>query len=546
MPRQSAAALAVHMERVSSSIETEPASPPAAVEQAGGDPWSEPAALIRVLGNPSIDDAPSLDQREVEVLAFAACSGPSTDDEVSDAVFCGRVGRSELWNLLSGIRAEAPTLLAPRTEGGNDIALADGVMTDAQWMSRLVFRSHSREPDDAIADLVEALSLVSGVPFSSSTGFDWASTSGDLASAYEIVERCGYVLASRAIEAQEFTTARAALSAAIEALGANEPLTQALMRLEAAAGDPEAVESAYGDLSQGLAFISDARSTAEPAPSTTLLLTEPERVEVEATVEAPTAPVRQTVRPRVLLRTMGEVCAEGATTTQALAAAFVVAARDGSMASRDVAELTSYSTKSLSTVFTSSNELLSRENATLALRDGVWTDHGWMLECARRAEAAERADDVYDMSEWLRSLFAELSRVEAGPFASVPSKKAYWRWVDEFPADVPARDTAEAELVEATLIGVRVWSDAEASEHLPADVVVKTACKIASIAPFAPVADAIRPADLHTAAGCLLISAHGVAGGRAELANAVIATAHELVSNGKIEASDHLADALGL
>jgi hypothetical protein len=169
-----------------------------------------------------------------------------------------------------------------------------------------------------------------------------------------------------------------------------------------------------------------------------------------------------------------------------------------------------------------------------------------MLECARRARSADEAGDVHEVSEWLRSLFAELNRVDAAAFASPPGKDAYWRWVDDFPADVPARMAAERQLVEAALIGGEVWSAAAAEEYLPAEVVVRTLTKLARLIPYASVPSGVRPSDFRSSAENLLLAAHHVAKGRGELTNSVQAAARRLVADDAIEASDTLADALGL
>jgi hypothetical protein len=256
--------------------------------------------------------------------------------------------------------------------------------------------------------------------------------------------------------------------------------------------------------------------------------------------------IRQTVRPRVMLRLFGEVCVEGTATTQALSVAFAVAAAARSMSGDELAELTGYSRKSLSTVFTSDHDIVDREDGRLRLASGVWTDHGWMLECARRARSADEARDVHEASDWLRNLFAELNRVDAAAYASPPGRQTYWRWVDDFPADVPARMAAESQLVEAALVGGEVWAAAGAQALLPADVVVRTLTQLARAVPHAGVPSAVRPCEIRSSAENLLLAAYTTAAGRGELTSSVQAAARQLVADGAIEASDTLADALGL
>lgn len=80
----------------------------------------------------------------------------------------------------------------------------------------------------------------------------------------------------------------------------------------------------------------------------------------------------------------------------------------------------------------------------------------------------------------------------------------------------------------------------------PADVVVRTLTKLARVIPYAAVPSAVRPSEFRSSAENLLLAAHAAASGRGELANSVQAAARQLVADGAIDASDTLADALGL
>jgi hypothetical protein len=551
VPRQTAAALAVHLDRVSAAVDVDALGAPRVVETIRTRAWTEPATLVRLLGPPRVDDAEALGWRELEMAAFlAAHDGAATDDELIDAVFCGRAERGVVWDLVGRLRAGAPHLLAAQNEGSNTISLADGVMSDVAWMDCLVGRSHQLGDEDAISGLVAALDLVEGAPFDGPAGCAWAVTGGELAGALELIERTAFLLTERSITVGEFGRARASISKTMRRVGPNEQLTRTLMRLEDAAGNAAAVQDAYGDLSFDLGDLSGPSDFVIPTSGTTTMLeTRESPAEVAAGVEFAETDhpvVRETVRPRVLLRVFGEVCVEGTASTQALSVAFAVAAAGRSMSGDELAELTGYSRKSLSTVFTSGHDIVDREDGRLRLSSGVWTDHGWMLECARRARSADEAGDVHEVSEWLRSLFAELNRVDAAAFASPPGKDAYWRWVDDFPADVPARMASESQLVEAALIGGEVWSAAAAEEYLPAEVVVRTLTKLARVIPYASVPSGVRPSDFRSSAENLLLAAHHVAKGRGELTNSVQAAARRLVADDAIEASDTLADALGL
>ena len=551
--RQTASTLAVHLDRVNDALQIDTPSIPNAVESGGTGPWTQPTRLIRVFGVPEVDGLDDLGHNEMELLAFvASAGGTATDDEIADGMSCGRLTRSDVWAMVGTIRAEVGELLAARVEGGNTVALSDGCMSDVDWMSRLAFRSHTRDDVDAADDLIDALELVRGVPYDAAGGFGWVTTTGAFGQALEMIERTGFLLAARAIDAGMVNEACTALREVINLVGPNEPLTQALMRLQQASGNTEGAESAYGDFSNRLAFLTDTPNPVLPAPGTTALLSrvvDVAELQLElqpAEVDKPFEIVRETVRPNIVLRTFGEVCAEGAAPTQALAAVFVVAAAQRAMSNEDIAEVTGYKAASLSTVFTTAHDILDRTDGQLRLRDGVWTDHGWLVECARRAAAADEAGDVADVNEWLHTLFAEVSRVDGQAFAKPPGKKAYWAWTDDYPGSVGARETAENEMVAAVLAGIAVWTSAEAGEQIPPEVVVRAACNLAKLAPFAAVAQSLRPGESYTGGECLIRAAHGVALGHTELVHTVITNAQKLVADGLIEASDDFADALGL
>ena len=446
--RQLASTLAVHLDRLNASIDADDVVVPAAVESAGSDPLVDPTRLIRVLGTPSIDGEVSFAFNETELIVFVAANNASvTDDEIVDDMSCGRMKRGDVWSAVGAIRAVDGELFAALEEGGNTVALGAGCMTDVDWMSRLAFRSHTRDDSEAVDDLIGALGLVRGAPFDTTAGFGWATTSGSFGRALQMIERTGYLLACRAISAERCGDGADALRRVIDKVGPNEPLTQALMRLEREGGNDAGAEAAYGDFSRELVFLSEGPEPMRPSSGTTTLLDRDVEIialevgvkPIAATDEGVLNVARETVRPVIVLRTFGDVCAEGASKTQALAVAFAVAAQGRAMTGEELAEVTGYSTKTMSTTFTTEHEILDRKNGELSLRDGVWTDHRWMRECARRAAEADNAGDVYEVADWLHTLFAEVNRIDGAAFQKVPGKKSYWSWIDDFPADVTAR-----------------------------------------------------------------------------------------------------------
>jgi hypothetical protein len=162
--------------------------------------------------------------------------------------------------------------------------------------------------------------------------------------------------------------------------------------------------------------------------------------------------------PEVVLSVCGrEVAVRGHAATQAAAVLFVLAAAGREMHSSELSELTGYAPKSLSTVFTASHELVERESGTLRLADHVWTDHAWATRCVTRLAEAMRVDaESAESTRWMLAAVDALQSLEQGPFAVLPAGRerprcggSAWGWVDDLPADVPARRAAETEVAEA-------------------------------------------------------------------------------------------------
>lgn len=264
------------------------------------------------------------------------------------------------------------------------------------------------------------------------------------------------------------------------------------------------------------------------------------------------APVEDPVEvPDVILSVCGrEVAVHGYPVPQAAAVLFVLAAAGRDMHTKDLAELTGYATKSMSTVFTSTHDLVDRDNGTLRLASHVWTDHGWATKCVTQLAAAMKVESA-DTTRWMAAAFEAIQALEQAPFAVLPTGRdrggSPWRWVDDFPADAPARPTAETEVAEAALALSELWlADAAMERVVRRDRLVAELCRLAATVPFAHVVRQLRESPWVSGAECLLSAAARVAGGDDALLVRVQQTARALAAREQLEASNELADELGL
>ena len=206
-------------------------------------------------------------------------------------------------------------------------------------------------------------------------------------------------------------------------------------------------------------------------------------------------------------------------------------------------------------MFTGSHELVERKAGTLRLADDVWTDHAWATKCVKQLADAMRVDaDSAETTRWMLAAMDALQSLEQGPFAVLPAGRerarsggAAWGWVDEFPADVPARNAAETEVAEAALALSELWLAAPATHRVVrADQLVDEMCRLAATVPFAHVGRQLRESMWVSGAECLLLAAARVAGDDETLLGRVHQTARALAAREQLEASTALADELGL
>jgi hypothetical protein len=240
----------------------------------GDDDWTapDPELLVRVLGVPAVDGYPNLGRLELNIVTFLACSGgQATEDQVIDAVWNGRlVEQATLWNRISKARSVLGRFIPPREQGTRIIRLHAKVMTDLQMFAALVDRSEVVSSYEAIGLLVSALDLVHGVPFDT-VGYEWAHEHQHHARACELIETTALRLVDLALEADDPSTARRAITQGLTALKINEPLYRARMKVEAHIGNTTGIRDAYAELA-GLMIELDDDDSFRPSAQTVSLL----------------------------------------------------------------------------------------------------------------------------------------------------------------------------------------------------------------------------------------------------------------------------------
>lgn len=263
-------------------------------------------------------------------------------------------------------------------------------------------------------------------------------------------------------------------------------------------------------------------------------------------------------RPRVLLRVFGEIVIEPpGVPVPSMAVPFIVAAAERPMAARDVAVIAGYKPSTLSNAFVGGRDgVLQRVDGELILADDVWTDYGWIERCVATAATATDRQRGDEAASWLRTAFDAAARVTSRAFAGRPAGRTgnaeYWMWVNEFPADVNAKDHAEQVLVASVLWMVAVWRELGSEAVLPRDELVELCCRLARLIPDSAArppsatSPAVRPTDFKSSGELLLIAGYRCAGRDAPLKRKVQKCAGDLVAARLIEASDELGNLLDL
>lgn len=272
------------------------------------------------------------------------------------------------------------------------------------------------------------------------------------------------------------------------------------------------------------------------------------------------APVRTTNTspvelPEVLLSVCGrQVGVQGYPVPHSTSVLFVLAAAQRAMHVNDLSELTGYAAKTISSTFPVSHDLIDRDSGTLRLVDEVRSDHQWAIDCVRTLADVLQSDVTDSAEEWMMASFEALQALAHAPFAVLPtarnhhrSKATAWGWVDDFPEDVPARAAAETDIAQAALALSELWLAAPATHHAVSGTqLVDELCRLAATIPFARVVKQVRDSQWATGAECLLSAAARIAGTNDTMLATVQQTARALAAREQLEASDELADEIGL
>ena len=105
--------------------------------------------------------------------------------------------------------------------------------------------------------------------------------------------------------------------------------------------------------------------------------------------------------------------------------------------------------------------------------------------------------DAVRMGQWLSANLSTgeleaLRALQQAPSAVLPTGRdrggSPWRWVDDFPADAPARTTAETEVAEAALAFSELWlADPAMHRVVRPDQLVAELSRLAATIPYARV-----------------------------------------------------------
>ena len=261
-------------------------------------------------------------------------------------------------------------------------------------------------------------------------------------------------------------------------------------------------------------------------------------------LSAPMSSVR-----RVTLRTMGQVRVDGAELSGASSVPFVVAASGRPMSAGEVADLTGYSKKTIANTYPVGGVVLDRADAHLTLASGVFTEHGWLVECGELAQRALAAGDTATAEWWTVQLALALEEVGGAPYESFPMNRVSgkdqtdpWSWVDDFPSSVSDRYAVGQAVAGAAMTLARLSAPVSS---VPPSSAIELLVKIARLVPYA----AQRSMDgsrLGSSGETLLGAAAIVAGSDQGLLGTVQQQARVLIDAGTIAPGDDLVGALGL
>ncbi len=236
------------------------------------DGWVRPSGtlMVRVLGEPSVPDRPDLTAREVGLLGLLALSnGCASAERVIDHLWADQAEartRKTLANLQTSTRNKVGIDVLPLSPKNEPVRTT--AITDAQVFEALVKRAAEVSSAEAIPLLIDAMDLIEGPPFNHGQ-FEWARSIELYEPLRRTIEAAALHLVDLALDDGDIAAARRGASQGLLALGVNEPLYRARMRIEAHDGDQAGVLHVYGELERRLANLFDG---AVPSARTQSLL----------------------------------------------------------------------------------------------------------------------------------------------------------------------------------------------------------------------------------------------------------------------------------
>ena len=223
---------------------------------------TEGRVVVSVLGVPHVAGFPELTARQVALLGFLASSpdGAATPESVLNHLWAdsgSARSRKTLANLESQTRGTVGLDVLPNSPRNQP--LRTSATTDYVLFCDLVTRSKDVSRNESVGLLTEALGLIRGTPFDHPY-CEWSRSIEIYDPARQMIEATALRLTDLALEAGDAESAREGVRCGLLALGVNEPLYRARMRVDAFGGDVAGVISTYQELERQLALFFDDAS----------------------------------------------------------------------------------------------------------------------------------------------------------------------------------------------------------------------------------------------------------------------------------------------
>ena len=214
--------------------------------------------LVRLLGEIRVDGGKALRPKPTAVVAYIALHRSVSVEVLEDACWADPASgslRKRLKDVMSECRAGIGSQHLPASSEGH-YKVGPGVLTDTELFDLWVTRAASQPPSQQAETYRSALELVTGKVFTypsrAGSSFGWIDTE-NLLSQWEVKVQA---IAQQCIETYlAIDSPEQAIEVAnhvLLALPMNTPLTEALMRAHAAAGDLKAVDTVYRAHADGL------------------------------------------------------------------------------------------------------------------------------------------------------------------------------------------------------------------------------------------------------------------------------------------------------